>query len=202
MNDTDGVTRSAVGVMSAARSTAYLEIEEIVMKLDAACLAPARIDRLGFMDSLAMVRPPPCRLLRREAVRHRVRQRVDPCRVERFGVPVDSSSTPTTGLLLDSEMASRRLQPRMPRRRRVGADPAIRTIRVGHALWRARLATQDEAPEAPVDGHEYVWLEESDGRRHFVIVAKGEFERISNYRLRSMIMGLAIDSAKAAAVIS
>jgi len=90
----------------------------------------------------------------------------------------------------------------MPRRRRVGADPAIRTIRVGHALWRARLATQDEAPEAPVDGHEYVWLEESDGRRHFVIVAKGEFERISNYRLRSMIMGLAIDSAKAAAVIS
>src|SRR5690348_13172870 len=91
-------------------------------------------------------------------------------------------------------MVSKRAQPRMPRRRRVGADSSMRMIRVGRAPWRARLATPDEAPESLAKGREYVSLEDVNGRRHFVILMAGEFERISNYRLRSLIMGLARES--------
>jgi hypothetical protein len=85
----------------------------------------------------------------------------------------------------------------MPRRRRVGEDPSIRTIRVGRVLWRARLAQPDEEPDAPVDGHECVCLEGANGQRYFAIVGAGEFERLSNYRLRSLIMGPARESGLA-----
>lgn len=84
----------------------------------------------------------------------------------------------------------RRTPPRMPKRRRPGPDPLTRTLRIGHVVWRARLSTVDELPEQPLIGREFVCLEREDGARHHVVMRAGEFERLSNYRLRSVILGL------------
>jgi hypothetical protein len=75
----------------------------------------------------------------------------------------------------------------------------VRTIRVGQATWRVRLTHPDEWPEAPVVGHEYVRLEHPDGSNHWVVMVAGEFQRVSNYRLRSMILGLVEENPSAGA---
>ena len=87
--------------------------------------------------------------------------------------------------------------PKMPKRRRVAADRPERTIRIGHAIWRARLAAPGELPGAPPSGRERVCLEAPDGTRRWATLAEGEFERISNYRLRSVIMSLADEDTSA-----
>jgi hypothetical protein len=85
-------------------------------------------------------------------------------------------------------MAPRHRHPTLPRRRRV-ADPSSRTIRIGRAVWQARLALPNEYREPPVRGREYVRLQHGEACR-LVPLPTGEFERMSNYRLRSLIMGL------------
>jgi hypothetical protein len=82
-----------------------------------------------------------------------------------------------------------RRRPQLPKRRRL-IDASARSIRVGHVVWRAHLASPNAAPEVPAGEGEYVCFEGPGGDRHFVILAPGEFERISNYRLRSLVMGL------------
>lgn len=83
-----------------------------------------------------------------------------------------------------------RMHAQFPRRRRL-ADPARRTIRVGPVLWRARLIAPDDASEPIAAGRALVRFESVDGAQHCVTMAAGELERISNYRLRSIIMGFA-----------
>lgn len=87
----------------------------------------------------------------------------------------------------------------MPLRRRLGADTKLRTIRVGHAIWRARLTHPDEWPESALAGREYVRFEHPSGASHWVVMVAGEFPRISNYRLRSVILGLEDENPSAGA---
>lgn len=89
--------------------------------------------------------------------------------------------------------------PQLPLRRRLGADTTVRTIRIGRAIWRARLTRPDEWPESAVAGREYVRLEHPSGASHWVVMVSGEFQRISNYRLRSVILGLEEDPRAGAA---
>ena len=96
-------------------------------------------------------------------------------------------------------MTRRYRSPQLPLRRRLGADTTVRTIRIGHAIWRVRLTQPDEWPESAVEGREYVRLEHSNGSNHWVVMVAGEFQRVSNYRLRSMILGLEEEDPSAGA---
>lgn len=64
-------------------------------------------------------------------------------------------------------------------------------------MWQARLAAPHESPEPATGAREYVRLERSDGAHRWVILPAGEFERISNYRLRSVVMGVADEPERA-----
>jgi hypothetical protein len=66
-----------------------------------------------------------------------------------------------------------------------------RVIRIGHTLWRARLVAPDERPAEALVGREYVEVMGPDDRRHWLVFAVGEFARLSRYRLRCIILGLA-----------
>ena len=99
----------------------------------------------------------------------------------------------------DKLMTRRYRSPQLPLRRRLGTNPAVRTIRVGPAIWRVRLTRPEEWPEAAVSGYEYVRLENPSGSNHWVVMVAGEFQRVSNYRLRSIILGLEEDDDSAGA---
>lgn len=91
-------------------------------------------------------------------------------------------------------MIANRRPPQLPKRRRV-ANPATRIIRLGRARWHARVASAEDHLDPPVGGREYVRLDGPGGACHFVLLEAGEFERLSNYRLRSLLMGLETQAA-------
>ena len=66
-------------------------------------------------------------------------------------------------------------------------------------MWRASLTHPDEWPETAATGREYVRLEHPNGSSHWVVMAAGEFQRVSNYRLRSIILGLGQEDPSAGA---
>ena len=79
---------------------------------------------------------------------------------------------------------------RRPLTRRVRAAEPFRMIRIGSESWRACVAAVNVAPEAPLAGKVYVCFHGPEGKHHWLVMAIGEFEQSSRYRLRCLALRL------------